>query len=165
MSFLWGHWYHCFGLLVTSALSFKARIDLLLVCFLTCALFRFTSGATATYLLMASMAAELFWPTYLWPSDVSQSISGTLAQTRDLACHSGSAGRGLTFFYRLLFSVVADLGCDFTDGDLDKCGYTSKEATGGLMWQAVPASLVTAMLEYDYGGKFRKVTWYLNRLN
>ena len=26
-SFLWGHWYSCFGLLVTSALGLKARVD------------------------------------------------------------------------------------------------------------------------------------------
>ena len=30
-SFLWGHWYPCFGFLVMSALGFKARVD-----FLTC---------------------------------------------------------------------------------------------------------------------------------
>ena len=36
-SFLWGHWYPCFGLLVTSPLGFKARVDPLLACFLTCA--------------------------------------------------------------------------------------------------------------------------------
>ena len=35
-SFLWGHWYPCFGLLVTSPLGFKARVDPLLVCFLAC---------------------------------------------------------------------------------------------------------------------------------
>ena len=34
-SFLWGHWYPCFGLLVTSVLGFKARVDFLLVCSLT----------------------------------------------------------------------------------------------------------------------------------
>ena len=28
MSFLWDHWYPCFGLLVTSALGFKARVDI-----------------------------------------------------------------------------------------------------------------------------------------
>ena len=27
MSFLWGYWYPCFGLLVTSALGFKTRVD------------------------------------------------------------------------------------------------------------------------------------------
>ena len=31
--FLWGHWYPCFGLLMTSALGFKARLCLFLVCF------------------------------------------------------------------------------------------------------------------------------------
>ena len=32
--FLWGHLYPCFGLLVMSALGFKARVDPSLVCFL-----------------------------------------------------------------------------------------------------------------------------------
>ena len=74
MSFLWGHWYPCFGLLVTSALGFKARVDSL-ACFLACMLFlRFTSGATPADLLTASMAAEPLWPTYLQPSDISTSI-------------------------------------------------------------------------------------------
>ena len=36
MSFLWGHWYPCFGLLVMPALGFKARVDPLLVCFVAC---------------------------------------------------------------------------------------------------------------------------------
>ena len=76
MSFLWGHWYPCFGLLVTSALGFKARVDSL-ACFLACMLFlRFTSGAIPADLLTASMAAEPLWPTYLQPSDVSTSIGG-----------------------------------------------------------------------------------------
>ena len=29
-SFLWGHWYHCFGLLVTYPLGFKARVGSLI---------------------------------------------------------------------------------------------------------------------------------------
>ena len=33
--FLYDHWYPCFGLLVMSVLGFKARVDPLLVCFLT----------------------------------------------------------------------------------------------------------------------------------
>ena len=58
MSFLWGHRYPCFGLLVTSALGFKARVDSL-ACFLACTLFlRFTSGATPADLLTASMVAR-----------------------------------------------------------------------------------------------------------
>ena len=35
-SLSFGHWHPCFGLLVISALHFKARVDPLLVCFLTC---------------------------------------------------------------------------------------------------------------------------------
>ena len=63
------------------------------------------------------------------------------------------------FFFHLIavfvYLAVADLGCNFTDGDLERCGYTNKDVTGGLRWQAVPASLVSAMLEYDYQGKFK----------
>ena len=36
-SFFWSHWCPCFRFLVMSALGFKARMDPLLVCFLTCA--------------------------------------------------------------------------------------------------------------------------------
>ena len=35
-SFSWGHWYPCFGLLMTSPLGFKARVDLSLACFVAC---------------------------------------------------------------------------------------------------------------------------------
>ena len=35
-SFLWGHWYPCFGLLAMSPLGFKARVDPSLVCFVAC---------------------------------------------------------------------------------------------------------------------------------
>ena len=60
--FMWGQWYPCFWLLVTSPLGFKARVDSALfalgrdIC-VTCSL-RFTSGATPADLLVASMAAE-----------------------------------------------------------------------------------------------------------
>ena len=30
MSFFWGHWYPCFGFLVTSPLGFKARVGYLI---------------------------------------------------------------------------------------------------------------------------------------
>ena len=33
---LWDHWYPCFGLLVMSALGFKARVDPSLACFIAC---------------------------------------------------------------------------------------------------------------------------------
>ena len=36
MSFLWGHWYPIFGLLVTSDLCFKAKVDSLLACIIAC---------------------------------------------------------------------------------------------------------------------------------
>ena len=57
-----GHWYPYFGLHVISALGFKVRVDPFLVWngFLS-----FTSGLTPADLLMASMAVEPFWSTYL----------------------------------------------------------------------------------------------------
>ena len=51
-SFLWGHWYPCFRLLVTSALGFKTRVDLSLAFFPSSyASLKFTSGATPVNLL------------------------------------------------------------------------------------------------------------------
>ena len=56
--FLWGHGYPWFGLLVTPARGFNARVDLSLLCFLACMLSpRFTFGVTPVGLLMASMVA------------------------------------------------------------------------------------------------------------
>ena len=49
-----------------SALDFKARVDALLVCFLTCVILKFTSGATPADYLEVSMAAESFRSTCLW---------------------------------------------------------------------------------------------------
>ena len=46
MSFSWGHWYPCFGLLVTSALGSQAKVDPFFACFLACVILRFSSGAT-----------------------------------------------------------------------------------------------------------------------
>ena len=63
-SFLWGHWYPCFGLLVISALGFKARVDPL-ACFVACVILRFTSGSTPADCIEVSMTAEPFWSTRL----------------------------------------------------------------------------------------------------
>ena len=57
-SFSWGHWYPCFGLLVVSALGFKARVDAFFACFLACVILRFTSGATPADCIEVSMAAK-----------------------------------------------------------------------------------------------------------
>ena len=72
-SFLWGHWYPCFGLLVTSPLGFKASS-------------RFQSRSGQLYLhlveanfLAASMVGKLFSSTYL-----QAGISGT--RNLDLLC-------------------------------------------------------------------------------
>ena len=82
-SFLWGHWYSCFGLLVTSHLAFKARVGSLIPTWQrhTCNTFlKFTSGAIPANLLEASMAVKLISSTYLWPG-----TGGT--QTGNLSCH------------------------------------------------------------------------------
>ena len=67
---IWEHQFflcfHCFGLLVTSALGFKTRVVSLLACFVTCnGFFRFTSGVVPADLLEASMIAEPFRFRYL----------------------------------------------------------------------------------------------------
>ena len=60
----WGHWYPCFGLLLTSPLGFKARVGSALfelcggVCDI-CSL-RFTSGVTPLPVYIASIAAGHF---------------------------------------------------------------------------------------------------------
>ena len=57
MSFFWGHWYSCFGFLVTSPLGFKARVGSALFAFCggECNVHspRSTSGATLADLLAA----------------------------------------------------------------------------------------------------------------
>ena len=61
-SFLWGHWYPSFRLLVTSALSFKARVDPL-ACVSGC-----MKASSDSYLeepanlLSTCMAVELLYP-------------------------------------------------------------------------------------------------------
>ena len=92
-SFLWGHWYLCFGLLVTSALGFKAKGGSRCLCALSLEhneILRFTSGATPADLLVASMAAESFSPTYF-----QTSISG--ARDHDLEKKTYMYGNGRRF--------------------------------------------------------------------
>ena len=57
MSFFWGHWYPCFGFLVTSPLGFKARVGSTNVMYSP---LRSTSGATHANLLVAGIAASHF---------------------------------------------------------------------------------------------------------
>ena len=64
LPFLWGHWYHCFGLLMTSAPGFKVRMGTLIHPLYRLDL-RFTSGVTPADLLMARIAAKPFSSTYL----------------------------------------------------------------------------------------------------
>ena len=64
-SFLWGHWYSCFGLLVKSALApgFQSQGGCPCLCAslpLCNGILRFTSGAIPTDLLAANLAAEPF---------------------------------------------------------------------------------------------------------
>ena len=83
-SFLLGHWYTCFELLVMSPLGFKARVDSLICAWLrcvcaTCSL-RFIFGVTPADLLVDSMAAEPISSMYL-----QAGIGG--AGNWDLSCH------------------------------------------------------------------------------
>ena len=66
-SFLWGHWYPCYRLLMMSVLGFKVRVNPLLACFLTCVILRFTSGVTPADCISieVSMAAQPFQSPYL----------------------------------------------------------------------------------------------------
>ena len=56
----WGHWYPCFGFLVTSLPGFKVRVGSALFAFVGIHSLRSTSGATPVNLLMASMVAGCF---------------------------------------------------------------------------------------------------------
>ena len=76
-SFSWFHWYPCFGLLVTFALGFKARVDFLLAHFLAYVLFlRSTSGGTPFWLYRDQHGSRTFLMHI--PADVSASIGGGL---------------------------------------------------------------------------------------
>ena len=60
MSFSWGHWYLCFGLLVTSALGFKAWVDSLHAFLSTC------YSSLHKYKLF--VPPTFFWTYNLWVS-------------------------------------------------------------------------------------------------
>ena len=74
MSLFWGHWYPCFGFLVTSSLGFKARVGSALFAFCggKCNVhsMRSTSGATHAYLLVADIATSPV-PTYCCIGEVA----------------------------------------------------------------------------------------------
>ena len=69
-----GHWYPCFGFLVTSPLGFKARVGSALFAFCggECIVYspRSTSGATHADLLVASVTASPV-PTYCCRGEVA----------------------------------------------------------------------------------------------
>ena len=65
MFFSRGHQYPSFGLLMMSSLGFKAREGSLKNLCLAEIYLRFTSGATPADFLAASIAAKLFFSTYL----------------------------------------------------------------------------------------------------
>ena len=72
-SFLWGHWYPCFGRLVTSALGFQSQwwISFTCACFVASVhnkFLRFTSGATPADVLVDNMAFIPFHSMYLCTS-------------------------------------------------------------------------------------------------
>ena len=106
-----------FGLLVMSALGFKARVDSL-ACFLACVLFlRFTSGATPADLLTASMAADFdpctcsrqTYPQALVVSRLEpwlEPMAWARARTHDLPCCSTThlTTRPFWLVYFLIFA-------------------------------------------------------------
>ena len=63
-SFLWGHWYPCFGPVVMSTLGFKARGDPLLVCFLTC----------VQWIPQIHLWCDTCWPLYSQHGSQSHSL-------------------------------------------------------------------------------------------
>ena len=85
-SFLWGHWYPCFGLLAMSPLGFKAKVDPLLACFVarvqwipeihlwcnTCWLYRGHRGSWAILIHI--------------PADIPASIGGGLGLKPTTIC-------------------------------------------------------------------------------
>ena len=60
--FLWGHWYPCFGLLVTSVLGFEVRMNPLFLCSITCIkrVIQIHLWYKTSWPLVASMEAEHF---------------------------------------------------------------------------------------------------------
>ena len=68
----------CYRLVVRSTLVLKARVDPLLMSFVTYAILRFTSGAKPANFLVASNAAKPFWSTYFfkywWDSNLFQYV-------------------------------------------------------------------------------------------
>ena len=67
-----GHWYTCFGLLLTFALGIKERMDPSLACFVSMIL-KFTSGVIlANILMVASIATEPFLMHLLFQTLVEQ---------------------------------------------------------------------------------------------
>ena len=92
-SFLWGHWYPCFGPLVMSALSFKARVDPFCVfsylcdlqihlCCDTCWLYRGQHGSQAFFIHI--------------PADVSTSIGGG-AGLEPMTVHAACCKHGTVY--------------------------------------------------------------------
>ena len=94
-SLSWGHSYPCFGLLVMSALGFKARMDPSLGAsspvhnrFL-----RFTSRVTPADCIEVSMAAKPFWSMYLQMCQSALVEVWVRSRTHDCLCHTQQARR------------------------------------------------------------------------
>ena len=66
-SFLWGHWYPCFGLLVISAPYFKTRVDPSLTCFVACVQWipRIYLWCDTCWPLGSQHGSQDFWSIYL----------------------------------------------------------------------------------------------------
>ena len=105
--FLWGHWYPCFGLLMMSALGFKARVDPSdspLVCD-TCWRLGSQHGGRAIFNSHACMHMYKHW--WGWDPGSSMSLLQSVWQTRHRMSHASSSRSWQTLIAKLaMVSIV-----------------------------------------------------------
>ena len=111
-SFLWGHSYLYFGLLVMSGLDFKARMDHLACihchpCVMDSSDSRFTFGATPADLLMANMVAEPFQSMYLHTSITGAQVQNQVSHCLTVCNKSKFSG---LFFYSIFVYCLCMYG-------------------------------------------------------
>ena len=95
-SFLWGHWYPCFGLLVKSPLVFKARVGSLIHTWWRQTCYTFPKSHLwfdTAELLAASMAAK---PSHSLACTWKQTLVGLKTRTYRATAHSATPGKRST---------------------------------------------------------------------
>ena len=108
-SILRGHWYPCSGLLVISALGFKARVCPSLACFVTCMLCHLHAMDSLADLLAASIASQPFFDQciscvhmYWWDSNPGTSMPlHSVWQPHNRISHASWAASVIPFASRL----------------------------------------------------------------